>query len=110
MSKIYNYANIAYVGGGFGTGIHNILEPATFEVPIIIGPNYQKFKEAKDLIDLGACIVINDSSELNNKLTTLFTNSINRKSKGKISRDYIISNIGATNIITDYLNDTICKK
>ena len=49
LSKIYTYADIAYVGGGFGSGIHNILEPATFAVPIIIGPNHHKFKEANTL-------------------------------------------------------------
>ncbi|MCB0471616.1 MAG: 3-deoxy-D-manno-octulosonic acid transferase, partial [Flavobacteriaceae bacterium] len=54
LSKIYKYADIVYVGGGFGVGIHNILEPATFSVPVLIGPNFKKFKEANDLVGLGA--------------------------------------------------------
>jgi len=110
LSKMYDYADIAYVGGGFGTGIHNILEPATFEVPIIIGPNYQKFKEAKELIDLEACIVITNKPKLSNALTSLFSNSTKRKNKGKIARNYILDHIGATEIIVDFLSKNIYKK
>jgi len=109
LSKIYNYADIAYVGGGFGSGIHNILEPSTFAVPIIIGPNYHKFKEAKDLVKLSACKVITNNSELSTTLNELFANHDNRKSKGKLSRNYILDNIGSTNIIFDYLDKTISK-
>ena len=109
LSKIYNYADIAYVGGGFGSGIHNILEPSTFAVPIIIGPNYHKFKEAKDLVKLGACKVITNNSELSTTLNEFFANPDNRKSKGKLSRNYILDNVGSTNIIFDYLDKTISK-
>lgn len=109
LSKIYIYADIAYVGGGFGSGIHNILEPATFGVPIIIGPNYNKFEEAKKLNKLEACEVITNSSELNTILRSLFTDEDSRKSKGKLSRQFILDNIGATKIIFDYLNKTIFK-
>ena len=110
LAKIYSYADIAYVGGGFGVGIHNILEPATFGIPIIIGPNYQKFNEAKELVDLEACTVITNSAEFNNELNILFVNLGNRKNKGKIARSYIIDNIGATAIIVNYLNKNIAKK
>jgi len=109
LSKIYNYADIAYVGGGFGSGIHNILEPATFGVPIIIGPNYNKFEEAKELNKLEACEVIKNSSELNTILKSLFSNDDHRIKKGKISRKYILDNTGATKIIFEYLNKTIFK-
>jgi len=109
LSKIYNYADIAYVGNGFGSGIHNILEPATFGVPIIIGPNYSKFEEAKDLIKLEACKVISNSFELNTILKTLFSNEEYRINKGKLSRKYILGNIGATKIIFEYLNKCISK-
>jgi len=109
LSKIYNYADLAYVGGGFGSGIHNILEPATFAVPIIIGPNYHKFKEANDLVKLGACKVITNNSELNTTLNEFFENPDNRKSKGKLSRNYILNNVGSTNILFDYLDKTISK-
>ena len=103
LSKIYYYADIAFVGGGFGTGLHNILEPATFSVPIIIGPNYQKFNEAKDLISLEACLVVKNSEELNTTLSTLFINKKERTEKGELSRKYILENIGATEIIFNHL-------
>ena len=54
LSSLYQYAKLAYIGGGFGTGIHNTLEAAAWEMPVIFGPNYQKFQEAKDLIAIGA--------------------------------------------------------
>jgi len=109
LTKIYSYANIAYVGGGFGVGIHNILEPATFGVPIIIGPNYHKFNEAKELVDLEACNVVSNNSEFNLALDKLFSNSSRRKNKGIIARNYIKDNVGATDIIVNYLNKTISK-
>jgi 3-deoxy-D-manno-octulosonic-acid transferase len=57
LTKIYSYADIAFVGGGFGNpGVHNLLEPATFGVPIIIGPNYSHFAEATALVNMGGCI------------------------------------------------------
>ena len=103
LSKIYNYADISYVGGGFGVGIHNILEPATFGVPIIIGPNYHKFNEAKDLVNKGACMVVKDKLEFNTMLTKLFSTKEIRLSKGKLASDYILEQIGATKIIMDYI-------
>jgi len=106
LTQIYKYADIAYVGGGFGTGIHNILEPATFGVPIIIGPNYKKFNEAKELIELEACLVVNNTSELTSELRSLFTDNQKLEMKGKLAQHYILNNIGATKIIFDYLNNT----
>jgi len=103
LTKIYSYANIAYVGGGFGTGIHNILEPATFGTPIFIGPNYQKFNEAKELVNLGTCTVINSSAELNAELKVAFSNNAIRMQKGNLAKDYIISNTGATQRIMQYI-------
>jgi 3-deoxy-D-manno-octulosonic-acid transferase len=64
LSSIYRYADLAYIGGGFGVGIHNTLEAAAFGIPLIFGPKYQKFQEAKDLIDLGAAISIQNENEL----------------------------------------------
>jgi len=110
LSQIYNYADIAYVGGGFGSGIHNILEPATFGTPIMIGPNYHKFKEAKDLVKIGACNVVNNYSEFKTILNSLVINADIRKNMGKFSKNYIIDNIGSTKIIFDYIHKTISKK
>lgn len=64
LNSIYTYANLAYIGGGFGTGIHNILEAAVFEIPVFFGPNHHKFQEASDLIDEGVGFEINKAQEM----------------------------------------------
>jgi 3-deoxy-D-manno-octulosonic-acid transferase len=100
LTKIYSYGTIAYVGGGFGNpGIHNILEPATFGIPIIIGPNYSNFAEAIQLVELGGCIVISNKEELKHNLDQLITNESLLKEKGEICESYIQNNTGATNTI-----------
>lgn len=68
LSTLYQYANVAYVGGGFGAGIHNILEAATFGCPVVFGPKHQKFKEAQDLINLGGAHSIRNAEELKTAL------------------------------------------
>lgn len=103
LTKAYSYATIAYVGGGFGAGIHNILEAATFGVPILIGPNYKKFQEAKDLIQLGSCIVINNEADFINNLTELLTNEALRCELNDISSTFILSNKDATNKIYNHI-------
>jgi 3-deoxy-D-manno-octulosonic-acid transferase len=97
LSNIYQYANIAYIGGGFGAGIHNILEAATFGLPVIFGPNYKKFNEAKDLITLGGSISIANYQELNLAIKhfNIFDSTI--------STDYIKNHSGATKIILEAL-------
>ena len=110
LSKIYNYADIAYVGGGFGAGIHNILEPATFGIPIIIGPNYKKFMEAQTLVKLGACRVINSENQFEFELNELFNKEKERKEKGKMARKFVQENTGATQKIMNYLGKKLSKK
>ncbi|MDH5412810.1 MAG: 3-deoxy-D-manno-octulosonic acid transferase, partial [Flavobacteriaceae bacterium] len=110
LSKIYNYADIAYVGGGFGAGIHNILEPATFGIPIIIGPNNRKFTEAQTLVKLGACLVISSGTQLEFELTRLFNNEKVRQEKGEISKKYVVENTGATLKIVNYLSKKLSEK
>jgi 3-deoxy-D-manno-octulosonic-acid transferase len=96
LTKIYSYADIAYVGGGFGhPGIHNILEPATFGIPIVIGPNYSHFAEAIDLVRLGGCISISNTEQLNSILNELIVDSESRKCKGSISTNFVQNNAGA---------------
>jgi 3-deoxy-D-manno-octulosonic-acid transferase len=100
LTKIYSYGTIAYVGGGFGNpGIHNILEPATFGIPIVIGPNYSNFAEAIQLVTLKGCIVISNFNELKENLDHLLTDQIFLTEKSKICYDYIQDNTGATNTI-----------
>jgi 3-deoxy-D-manno-octulosonic-acid transferase len=76
LSSLYQYGNIAYIGGGFGAGIHNTLEAAAFGLPVIFGPNYAKFKEAKDIIELGAGFSVADEKELNKIVAALIVDAI----------------------------------
>lgn len=99
LTKVYAYADVAYVGGGFGSGIHNVLEPAVFGVPIVIGPQFQKFKEAVDLVGLGACIVVNNQQELQLVFDKLFNEEECRIQLGKKASDYVLRNAGAAEII-----------
>ena len=100
LTKIYSHAAIAYVGGGFGNpGVHNILEPATFGIPIVIGPNFSHFSEATALVDMGGCISISNQKELTETLESLIQNSDIRLEKGHICETFVRMNKGATDII-----------
>ena len=100
LTKIYSIADIAYVGGGFGNpGVHNILEPATFGVPIVIGANYSHFAEAIALVNLGGCISVSNQNELNETFNNLLQNDDIRHEKGHICSTFVQMNKGATNII-----------
>lgn len=100
LTKIYSYGTIAYVGGGFGNpGIHNILEPATFGIPILIGPNYSNFAEAVELVKLEGCIVISNAAELKQCFDHLLLDENYLKQKSEICRLYIQENKGATESI-----------
>ena len=100
LTKIYSYANIAYVGGGFGNpGVHNILEPATFGVPIVIGSNFSHFAEATALVNLEGCISISNKNELFDAFSNLISNEDIRHEKGHICGTFVRMNKGATTII-----------
>ena len=100
LTKIYSYADIAYVGGGFGNpGVHNLLEPATFGVPIVIGPNYSHFAEATALVNSGGCISISNETTLNEAFENLIRNEDIRHEKGHICSTFVQMNKGATNVI-----------
>ncbi|MFA9190916.1 glycosyltransferase N-terminal domain-containing protein [Flavobacterium sp. FZUC8N2.13] len=102
LTKIYSYADIAYVGGGFGNpGVHNLLEPATFGVPIIIGPHFSHFAEAIALVNLKGCISITNGKELTAIFETLITDESNRKKKGSICSEFVNRNKGATSLILE---------
>lgn len=100
LTKIYSYGTIAYVGGGFGNpGIHNILEPATFGIPIVIGPNYSNFAEAVELVKIGGCTVISNTLELKQIFDRLLLDQEYREEKSQICKSYIQDNKGATESI-----------
>jgi 3-deoxy-D-manno-octulosonic-acid transferase len=100
LTKIYSYADIAYVGGGFGNpGIHNVLEPAAFGVPIIVGPNYSHFAEAAALVQMGGCLSICNEIELKAALRDLIVDANFRSERGHVCSTFVSMNKGATNSI-----------
>ena len=104
LTKIYSYADIAYVGGGFGNpGVHNILEPATFGVPIVIGPNYSHFAEATALVNMEGCISIQNQNQLNEAFDLLLHNEDERLEKGHICSTFVQMNKGATKTIMNHI-------
>lgn len=105
LTKIYSYADIAYVGGGFEKGIHNILEPATFGIPVIIGPKYKKFDEAVTLTQIKGCLVAHSEVELHSILNKLVHDEEFRKATGKISGDFVKSNKDATLKIMNHITE-----
>ena len=107
LTKIYSYADAAYVGGGFSTGLHNILEPATFGIPIVIGPEYDKFKEALDLVNLNGCVSVHNQSAFSSIFNKLKNDIKFRKGMGSINETYIKKNTGATAQIMKYIHKLI---
>ena len=97
LGRCYPYASLAYVGGGMGTsGLHNILEPAAEGVPIIIGKNYSKFPEAKDLIAVGSVVSVANPEDCSEQLSILQENDTLREEKGNANKNYVRTNQGAT--------------
>ena len=108
LTKIYSYADIAYVGGGFvNKGLHNILEPATFGIPIVIGPYYSHFAEATALINLEGCISISNQNQLNDSFENLISNEDIRHEKGHICETFVQMNIGATEVILRHISNNL---
>ncbi len=104
LSKIYNYADVAYIGGGMGSsGLHNTLEAAVFGVPIIIGKNYDKFPEAKDMLERGGLFSIEDYKSFKATLDRFIVDANYREKCGEINRAYIENHKGATSKIIDKL-------
>ena len=99
LSSIYRYATVACVGGGFGVGIHNVPEAAVYGVPVIIGPNNQKFREARALIDNGGCREVRDSADFEREMNVFLTDREELNRAGKAAGDYIRDNAGATAMI-----------
>ena len=106
LTKIYSYADIAYVGGAMGTtGLHNILEPATFGVPIVIGNNFEAFPEANKLRRLAGLFPVTNEQECSQILKKLVQDRSFRSKTGMISEHFINSNTGATEKILAYIEE-----
>jgi 3-deoxy-D-manno-octulosonic-acid transferase len=101
LAHLYKYASVAFIGGGFGKSIHNILEPATFGLPIIIGPkNHEKFREAVDLEKLGGIYIINNFEDFKGRMLEMLDDS-KRASAGSTSRKYIMDHAGGTRMVME---------
>ncbi len=99
LSSLYRYADVAYIGGGFGVGIHNINEAAVYGIPVIFGPNYSKFNEAVELTALGGAFSIADAKGFEAVLDRLTSDMPMRRSAGEKAAEYIASKVGATPVI-----------
>lgn len=99
LSVAYRYGSVAYIGGGFGVGIHNILEAAAYGIPVIFGPKYQKFKEAKDLIQEGGAYSIDSLEKFSDSMLQLTSKPELLTRRGEICKEYVERNLGATSAI-----------
>ncbi len=103
LSSLYRYGKVAYIGGGFGKGIHNILEAAAFGLPVIFGPNHNKFQEALDLVNQGGAFAISDFNSIKILLDTLFTDRKFLIESGQIAENFVKQNVGATDKILSHM-------
>jgi len=103
LSRLYHYATITYVGGGFNKGIHNTLEAAVYGKPVLFGPNYKKFKEAIELIEARGGVCINSVTELSAILEKFINNKTELELSSKNSFDFVKKNRGATEKILYYI-------
>lgn len=101
LSSIYKYADLAYIGGGFGVGIHNTLEAAIFGMPIVFGPNYLKFNEATSMVKLGVAFPVTDYESLQSVLSPLLYDDQKRNTIAGECTQFTNQNLGATQIILD---------
>ena len=103
LSSIYRYATVAYVGGGFGVGIHNVPEAAVYGIPVIIGPNHQRFAEAMALIANGGCKSIENAEDFSVIMDDFLENPAHISQAGSAAGDYIHQNAGATPVIYQHV-------
>jgi len=106
LSRLYNYATVTYVGGGFNkSGIHNTLEAAVFAKPVLFGPNYQKFREARELIASGAAFSYTTEAQLTQALEDLLGDEMVLQKSSEAAAAYLRSNGGATQKILSYIQE-----
>ncbi|HRH66439.1 MAG TPA: glycosyltransferase N-terminal domain-containing protein [Bacteroidia bacterium] len=106
LSSAYRYSAVAYIGGGFGKGIHNILEAAAFGIPVLFGPNYKKFREASDLIRIAGAVSIRNPKEFSDEVFSLSQDNEKRERAGRIAKEYVLSQTGATSRILDFIGQS----
>jgi len=107
LSTVYAYANYTYIGGGFGAGIHNVLEAAVFGMPIFFGPNYKQFKEAVDLVKLKGAFCVKNENDLLKYIALLEKDKKMYQNISQTCTNYVHQNEGGTQIIMDYLTQVL---
>ncbi len=105
LSRLYKYATIAYVGGGFKTGLHNILEAAVYGKPVIFGPHYKKFREAKELIASGGAFSVSDANGLKQQISVLLNYKTDLATASQAAASYVKENKGATERILQSIQE-----
>lgn len=103
LSGVYQYGTAAYIGGGFGVGIHNILEAATWNIPVLFGPKYSKFREAVEMIECGGAFSVSDYQALRSLFSKFSECGQYLKDSSSAAGTYVARNTGATKVIVDYL-------
>jgi 3-deoxy-D-manno-octulosonic-acid transferase len=104
LSSIYRYGDVAYIGGGFGGGIHNTLEAAVYDIPVIFGPRYHKFKEAKSLITSGGGFSIDNAVAFTDRMNHFISDPGLRRKAGAAAGDFVHKNAGATEKILSFFD------
>lgn len=107
LSQLYRYASVAYIGGGFGVGIHNTLEAAAYGVPIFFGPNYQRFREAREMTSEGIAFSVQNANELTLGIVGLLSNQSHLEEVSHKAGEYVRTRTGATSIIVDELSKLV---
>lgn len=107
LASLYKYAYVSYVGGSFTTGVHNVMEPAIFENPVLFGPKHNNSFEALEMVKKGGAFPINNSKDVYNVISELLSNSEKQKKSGKTASSIVVENLGATDKIMDYIRKYI---
>ena len=102
LSSLYHYGEFAYIGGAFGTGLHNTLEAATYGIPVFFGPKFSKFREAIDLVNIGGAFSVKNHEEFEKIFKEMFKEESKRKEIGKISLNYVLGNTGGTEKVISF--------
>ena len=103
LSSIYRYGKVAYIGGGFGVGIHNVLEAAVYGMPVVFGPNFQKFREAVELVKEGGAFPIGSYAEFKELCDNFRENQKSLKKAAEATKAFVNMHMGATEVIMNYL-------
>jgi 3-deoxy-D-manno-octulosonic-acid transferase len=109
LNKLYRYAEICFIGGGFAKNLHNTLEAAVYSKPLIFGPKHEKFEEAKELLKLGGAICVNDQEQLKIALIQLLNNPETLKKTGINAGKYVADNKGAVEKIAKHIDKLLSR-